>query len=195
MSALLDFLLTQVINSGAPLFAVALLVGAIGIPLPTTLLVVAVGAFVRQGLMTWPDSVALGLAGAVLGDSLSYGIGRVARRWIAARFDGSALWVQAETTFDRRGGWAIFLTRFLLTSLAIPTNLLAGGGDFPFTHFLAYDFFGELVWLGGYGALGYAFGSQWELLSDFISNFGGLLFGVVVLGAGVFMAVKWYRAR
>jgi membrane protein DedA with SNARE-associated domain len=191
MSALLDFLLTQVINSGAPLFAAALLIGAVGIPIPTTLLVVAVGAFVQQGLMTWPDAAALGLLAAVAGDSLSFGIGRYARRWIPARVNTSTVWLSAETRFNQQGGWAVFLTRFLVTSVAIPVNLLAGSGAFPFVRFLAYDFVGELVWLAGYGALGYAFGTQWELVGDFIGNFGGLVLGVLILAAGIYMALKW----
>jgi hypothetical protein len=38
--------------------------------------------------------------------------------------------------------------------------------------------------------LGYAFGSQWELISDFISNFTGFVLGAVVLGVGIFILIK-----
>ena len=46
-----------------------------------------------------------------------------------------------------------------------------------------YDLVGEAIWIFGYGGLGYLFGTQWEVVSDFISNFGGLMFGLVVLVA------------
>ena len=52
---------------------------------------------------------------------------------------------------------------------------------------------GELTWILLYGSLGYAFGSQWELISDFIADFSGLLLGVVILGAGIYLIVRWLR--
>lgn len=56
---------------------------------------------------------------------------------------------------------------------------------------MLYDFLGESVWILLYGGLGYAFGSQWEVVSDFISNFGGLVLGIAVLGVGIWMAKNW----
>jgi membrane protein DedA with SNARE-associated domain len=88
---------------------------------------------------------------------------------------------------------AVYLTRFLITALAVPTNLIAGGSGIQFRRFLLYDSLGELTWVILYGGLGYLFGSQWELVSDFISNFGGLILGVVVLGVGVWLGTKWLR--
>jgi membrane protein DedA with SNARE-associated domain len=44
-----------------------------------------------------------------------------------------------------------------------------------------------------YGGLGYAFGSQWELISNFISDFSGLLVGLVVLGVGIYLMFRWFR--
>jgi membrane protein DedA with SNARE-associated domain len=44
-----------------------------------------------------------------------------------------------------------------------------------------------------YGGLGYAFGSQWELISDFISDFSGLLVGLLILGAGLYLLFRWHR--
>ncbi|MEK6752994.1 MAG: hypothetical protein AABZ00_12110 [Chloroflexota bacterium] len=44
---------------------------------------------------------------------------------------------------------------------------------------------GEIAWIGLYGGLGYLFRSQWELVSDFISIFGGLVLGVVIFIIGI----------
>jgi len=79
----------------------------------------------------------------------------------------------------------------LITALAVPTNLIAGGSGYKFQRFMLYDFIGEATWIILYGGLGYAFGSQWEVLSDFISNFGGLVFGVVILALGIWLARNW----
>ena len=60
----------------------------------------------------------------------------------------------------RRGGIAIYLTRWLFTPLALPTNLIAGSSGYPFWKFLLFDIAGEITWILLYGGLGYAFGSQ-----------------------------------
>ena len=55
---------------------------------------------------------------------------------------------------------------------------------------MAYDSLGEFTWIILYGGLGYIFGSEWELVSDFISNFGGLILGIVILGVGTWLALR-----
>ncbi|MCI0643390.1 MAG: VTT domain-containing protein [Chloroflexi bacterium] len=188
--SLTDFLLTGMITYGAPALGLALLIGALGLPVPGTLFVIAAGAFARQGIIHWADSSGLGLLGAVLGDSASYAIGRFAKGWVERRFGQSAVWQKAQTTFGRRGGLAIYLTRFLLTALAVPVNLIAGGSGYPFWRFLLYDVAGEVTWIVLFGGLGYLFGSQWEAINQFISDFSGLLVGVVAFGAGVYILLR-----
>lgn len=120
-------------------------------------------------------------------------MGYYARESILRRFSSSAQWNQAEKSFQNWGGISIFLTRFLITGIAVPVNLLAGTGSFPFKRFLMYDLAGEAIWVFGYGGLGYLFGAQWEIVSDFISNFGGLMLGLVVLVAGFLLALRLLR--
>jgi len=188
-----EYLLTQIINYGAPLFGLILFLAALGIPLPASLLLIAAGAFSQQGFLDWLSIAVFGFLGAVLGDAISFGMGFYAKNWVSKRFEGSPTWKSARDTFDSRAGMAVYLTRFLITALAVPTNLIAGGSGIQFRRFLLYDSLGELTWVILYGGLGYLFGSQWELVSDFISNFGGLILGVVVLGIGVWLGTKWLR--
>lgn len=181
---LTNLLLTELVAYGPPLFGLALLIAALGLPLPGTLLVLATGAFIRQGVLNGVTMTILGLIGVVLGDSLSYALGRFAHRWALRRFGGTPAWQQAQSTFDRRGGLAIYLTRFFLTPLATPTNLIAGSSGYAFWRFLAFDSSGEATWLVLFGGMGYLAGSQWELVNQLASNFTGLLTGLVVLVAG-----------
>jgi membrane-associated protein len=190
---LTDLFLTSLIVYGAPAFGLALLLGAIGVPLPGSLLVIAAGAFVRQGVLDGGLALILGLSGALLGDSLSYGLGRFAKRWVQARIGRVPAWRRAQTTFNRRGSLTIYLTRFLFTPLAIPVNLIAGGSGYTFPLFLAYAAAGEATWLGLYGGLGYTFGSQWELISQLVSDFSGVLIGIVALGTGIYFLIYHQR--
>ena len=190
-----DFLLTQIINYGAPILGLIVFIGAMGAPFPGTLIIVAVGAFCRQGFLSWPITGLVAFICVVLGDGLSYSMGYYARESILRRFSSSPQWNRAEKSFQEWGGMSIFLTRFLITGIAVPVNLLAGTGKFPFKRFLMYDLAGEAIWVFGYGGLGYLFGTHWEVVSDFISNFGGLMLGLVVLVAGFLLARRLLRSN
>ena len=188
-----DFLLTQIINYGAPLFGLILFLAAVGLPLPASILLIAAGAFSQQGFLDWVSLALFGFLGAVLGDAISFGMGFYAKNWVSKRFEGSPTWKNARDAFEAHAAMAVYLTRFLITALATPTNLIAGGSGIPFRRFIIYDSLGELTWIILYGGLGYLFGSQWELVSDFISSFGGLILGLVILGIGVWLGTKWLR--
>ena len=189
------FLLTQVINYGTPLLGLILLLGALGFPLGTSVIVIAAGAFSQQGILNWPSATLIGLAGAVLGDMLSYCLGYYAKGWTKQHFGNSPAWINAGEAFQKHAGLAIFLTRWLITAVAIPTNLIAGGSGYKFSRFLFYDVSGELIWILLYGGLGYLFGSQWELVYDFINNFGGLMLGLVIFGFGIYQVWHWQEKK
>jgi membrane protein DedA with SNARE-associated domain len=193
ISDLNDLLLTAIVTYGAVALAAVFLLAALGLPLPSTLCVIAGGAFIQQGVLTLAPTVALGLLGVVLGDTLSYGMGWLLRGPIQRRYGRSSAWLRAEGYFAERAGAAIFLTRCLLTPIAVPINLVAGGSDYPVTRFVAYDAAGELLWLLGYGALGYLFGSQWEYVSALVSDASGLLVGLAIAGAGAYALFRWQR--
>lgn len=115
--------------------------------MPGTISVIAAGAFVQQGILPWHITVLIGLVCAIVGDSLSYGIGFYARDAIHRRFRGTSSWIQAEGAFQRWGPMSILLSRFLVTAIAIPVNLLAGTSSFPYTRFIVYDVAGEILWI------------------------------------------------
>jgi len=60
-----DYLLTQIINYGGPLFGLRLLLGALGIPLPASILLIAAGAFTQQGILDGTSAALYGFVGAI----------------------------------------------------------------------------------------------------------------------------------
>lgn len=188
MEAIRDFLLGYLLSWGTPALGLALIAAAAGVPLPVSILLIAAGAFARQGLLNAPLAAGVGVAGAVLGDTLSFALGRFAQGWVAQRYGGWAIWQRTQAMFGRLGGLTVFVTRFSLTSLALPANLIAGGSGYRFARFFLYDVAGEVLWVALYGGAGYLFGEQWETVSLLLSNSGNWLFGLV-LGLGVGYAV------
>jgi membrane protein DedA with SNARE-associated domain len=165
------------------------------VPLPSTLFVVATGAFIQQGVLNLTTTLGLSLVCVVLGDLLSYGMGRALGRSMNAWYGQSATWRRAEEFFARRGGIAIVLTRCVLMPIAVPVNLVAGSNAYPISRFAAYAVSGEVIWLLGYGAIGYFFGSQWGYISGFISHASGPLVGFLIAGGGACALIRWQHHR
>ena len=180
---------------GAPMVTGMLYLGGLGIPLPSTLIVIAAGAFIRQNLLDAFATPVFGYLGTIAGDASLYVVGYFASGWLTKHFGQTSAWINAHNLFTRRGGVAIFLTRWLLTALALPVTLIAGSSGYGFKKFFIFAMLGELTWVLLYGSLGYAFGSQWELISDFISNFSGFLLGAMALGLGVYMLLHFNKKK
>ena len=191
MSEFSEFLQLALLLYGAPVLGLALMAAAFGLPVPGSLLVIAAGVFSRQGGLDWYYAAALGLAGAVIGDSLSFALGRRGGKWIDHRYGNSRIWINAQTTFDRGSGVAVFLTRFLLTTVAVPVNFMAGNSKLRFRSFLLYAIAGEAMWIILYGGAGYFFSSQWESINYALSNFGGIALVLAVVAFGVY----WWRQK
>jgi membrane protein DedA with SNARE-associated domain len=183
-------ILSWILVYGVVVLFVSVMLAAIGLPLPSSFLILAAGAFVRQDVLDWPAALAWTWIGVVIGDSISYGIGRGARGFILRRYGRLGAWRAAEENLQRRGAVAIYFTRWLVTALAVPTNLVAGSGGYPYVRFLLLSASGELTWLLLYGALGYAFSDQWEVISSLISSLGGLLLGALLIIAGLVALIR-----
>ena len=187
---LIDFFLSGMIAYGPLVLGLAMMLGALGLPMPIPLLGLAAGAFARQDLIDWKTLSALGLMGAVLGDSVSYAVGRFAGGWVQYRLGASSAWQKAGDQFQQHGALAIYVTRFLLTPLAVPTSLIAGSSGYAFRRFLTHAVAGDLTWIALYCGLGYVFGSRWQVISQMVSHYFGWLAGALVVGIGVYVLVR-----
>lgn len=192
---LTDLFIMGMTTYGPSVLGLALMLGALGMPVPGTLLLLAAGALARTGSIDWSAALGLGLLGAALGDSTSYTMGRFAKGWVQRRFGQSLAWQTARNNFERRGPLAVYSTRFLLTPLAIPTNLIAGGCEYDFRRFFTYDVAGEVTWILFYGGLGYVFGSQWGVVTQFVSDYSSWLGGLTVLGIGTYFLIRHHRQK
>lgn len=180
-----DLLLTALLNNGALMLGSTLFLAALGLPLPASMVLIAAGAFTQQGVLGVQEAASAALAGAVLGDSGSYGLGRFAAVRIPPRMRASPLWSRSTALFTRWGLLGIFVTRFLLTPVALPVNLLAGSMRYPWSRYLAAVVAGEATWVGLFGGAGYMFAQQWEFISGLATDAGGVLLGgVLVVAAG-----------
>jgi membrane-associated protein len=152
-------LLAWLVLYSYPVVGLTVLISAVGVPLPSTMVVLAAAGISSDGD---PDPLVLTavvLLAAVSGDLLSYGIARGGGTTVLDRL-GPRVGLTPdrigplERRFDRWGGLLVVATRCVLTGLALPTNLIAGVGKYPIRRFLGYAILGEAIWTGGLVTLG-----------------------------------------
>ncbi|NKQ55326.1 DedA family protein [Amycolatopsis sp. K13G38] len=170
--------------------SVGLVIGleSLGIPLPGEIVLVSAAllASSHPALNPWLVGI-VGSAGAIIGDSTGYLIGRKGGQrlfdWAGRRFPkhfGPAHVENAERIFAKRGVWAVFFGRFVAI-LRILCGPLAGSLHMHYWKFLAANALGGIVWAGGTTALVYSLGIVAE---QWLSRFSYIALGVAIL-AGV----------
>ncbi|MET8166270.1 DedA family protein [Streptomyces sp. NPDC005329] len=146
---------------------VGLVIGleSLGIPLPGEIILVSAALLSSQHGGVNPVVLgACATAGAVIGDSIGYAIGRKGGRpllaWLGAKFprhfsEGHV--ATAERSFEKWGMWAVFFGRFVAL-LRIFAGPLAGVLHMPYWKFLIANVLGGIAWAGGTTAVIYYVG-------------------------------------
>jgi len=187
-------ILSAVTTYGLPVACVVLFLGALGLPLPCTVIVIMLGAFVRGDVFNVYIASLLALFSSVSGDVIIFGIGRSGRSWIPRRIQHSAQWVNMENAFYRHAGIAVFITRWFITPLAFPTSLIAGKSKYSFSKFLLIDTLGEVTWIAIFGGLGYTFSGQSDLISEIFSAMTGLMLGLLIILLGAYVTFRFSKS-
>ncbi|MYT75729.1 MULTISPECIES: DedA family protein [unclassified Streptomyces] len=173
---------------------------SLGIPLPGEIVLVSAALLSSQHGDVNP--VVLGAcasAGAVIGDSIGYAIGRKGGRPLLAKLGakfprhfGPAHVATAERSFEKWGMWAVFFGRFIAL-LRIFAGPLAGVLHMPYWKFLIANFLGGVVWAGGTTAVIYYVGVVAE---DWLKRFSYVGLGAAVLvGLASMLIVKRRAAK
>jgi membrane-associated protein len=170
MSAWLPGLLTEIHTYGYLAVWLILFIAAVGVPLPVDLLLLAAGALSAGGHFNILLLALFAVSGSVGGDHLGYGIGRWWGHRLLTWLERSPHWhvlaerviVPAQAYFAQRGGWAIFLSRCLVSGLGGEINLLAGADCYAYRRFVLADVTGETLGAVIPLSLGYVSGARWK---------------------------------
>ncbi len=197
---MLDWLIDFVWSLGPWGYVVVFLAAALessaflGLLVPGESLVIVSGALASAGLFTLPTLIVVVSAGAVVGDSIGYELGRrLGRPWLLRR--GARLGFRrdhieaVDAFFQRHGGKAVLIGRFIgfLRALA---PFVAGSSKMPYGRFLAYNVAGAILWTVACVFLGYFLGAAWPIAEKWVGR-AGLVLGVVVVA----VAAWWLNRR
>jgi membrane-associated protein len=166
--------------------------------LPGDSLLFAAGALAATGALDVRLLVLLLVVAAVLGNTVNYGIGRALGPRVFRAEDSSGLMHRllnreyldrAHAFFERHGGKAIVLTRFVpIIRTFVP--FVAGAGAMPYARFALYNLAGGVLWVGICVGAGYAFGNV-PLVKE---NFTLVALGIVAVSL-LPVLVEWLKNR
>ena len=166
--------------------------------LPGDSLLFAAGALGASGALDARVAAVTLITAAVLGNTVNYAIGRLAgarvillaqteprwRRWINPDYIA-----RAHAFFDRHGGKAIVLTRFMpIVRTFVP--FVAGVAEMPYASFTFYNVTGGVAWVAVCLGAGYLFGNV-PIVKD---NFSLVAIGIVIVSL-LPMLVEYARYR
>jgi len=189
-----DPVLRTVLAGVAIMLETSILIGLV-VPGDTVVLVAAIG------VTSWAEGIALGLAvvvGALIGESLGFWLGRwagphIRSSWLGRRI-GEQHWERSERYLRRRGGIAIFLSRFLpvLHSL-VP--LTVGMSGYAYRRFIAWTLPACVVWTTIYVGLAAGAAGSYHELSQRIHYAGYVFVGAIAVLLIAVLVVKKLIAR
>ena len=175
------------------------LIEQIGLPVPAVPTLVVAGALAADGSLSAWAIFAAAFAACTLGDLAWYAAGRVYGRRVMRLLCRISLSPdscvrQTETHFERWGGSALVLAKFIpgLSAIAPP---LAGATRLPWPTFLALNSAGVAIWAGASIGAGILFHAQIDGLLSRMEGLGSWAFATVAVLLSCYVAFKWWERR
>jgi membrane-associated protein len=172
-------LLELVPEYGAALVLVATFLSCLAIPVPSSLIMLAAGAFVAAGDLSLVSVALAALVGAVLGDQAGYWVGRRGGAAVWARMmrhpKTNKMLGRAQASLHARAGITVYLSRWLFSPLGPYVNLAAGATRLGWPRFTIADLLGEATWVTIYVGMGYLFSARIDEMADLLGSIAGTL--------------------
>jgi membrane-associated protein len=163
----------------------------VGVVLPGEIGVILGGVLANQHKLPLATVLIAAIAGAVIGDSIGYWVGKRYGEALLSKIPNRLLKpehiARSEETIRELGGKAVFVGRFTAALRALVPGM-AGMSRLPYGRFLAWNLLGGLVWATAFVILGYLAGSQYQRLEHYAN-----LIGLALLVAIAALVVVRYR--
>jgi membrane-associated protein len=124
------------------------------------------------------------LIGSLIGETIGFAIGRffgpkLRKSWLGKKV-GEENWIAADKLVAKRGGWAVFISRFLpVLHSVVPA--VAGMTKMSYRVFIAWTFAACTIWASLYVGVGFAARSSYEQLEGNLKLASFVGIGILVL--------------
>ncbi len=182
MQALIDFLAQHPALALVAVFAAALLeaIAVIGTVVPGSSVVFAAGILVGLGVVEPAWAAASAVSGAILGDGISFWLGRRYREQLRGMWPMrslGALLERGQAFFAQHGAMSVFMARFLGPVRAI-VPMVAGMSSMSRTRFTSVNVISAIAWAAAHLLPGVVFGASLQLAGAVSSRLAILMAGV-----------------
>ena len=152
----------------------------LGLIVPGVLVILLAGLSAHDGTISLPIALALGCAGTILGDTISYLLGRYGWRHLERIRMVRELEEKAREPIRRRGQQFVLVYHFFgYTRLLGPAA--AGLLKMPYRRWAPFDYAGACIWASFYMLIGYGLGMAGFSLEDTDDWIRYLEWGLLVL--------------
>jgi membrane-associated protein len=160
--------------------------------LPGDSLIFAAATFAARGVLNpWLLFIVMTIAG-IIGDGVNYAIGNYIGPRVFTedvRFLRREYLDKAHEFFEKHGGKAIFLARFVpIIRTFVP--FVAGAGAMTYSKFAVYNVVGAIAWVGAFDLLGYFFGN----IPAVEENFSLVIMGIILVSV-IPAVLEYLKAR
>lgn len=200
---MLEFLITPVIDSMPYLASIGVLIylvvftisllesSPVGAVFPGVIVMLYFGSVISQGYMHFFPCVIASIVGAVIGDIISYYLGRYGRRFFKEhhKYLSTKNLEAGRHFFDKYGAKSIVIARFIGPIRPV-VPIVAGTTHMDFKLFNLWNVVGATVWSVAYLMLGVLVGKKWHIFGQYFSEVG-LILSVVGITAFLF----WLKAE
>jgi membrane protein DedA with SNARE-associated domain/rhodanese-related sulfurtransferase len=169
----------------------------LGLPLPSTPLLLAAGALSATEHMNFASALLAGVLGCLLADTAWFLFGRrygnfVLRLLCKFSLESTVCVRRTHDAFGKRGAYTLLFAKFV-PGLSVVAPPVAGQTGMSLGRFVAFDGAGSVIWVGSLMLLGRIFGDILEKDPSALNMIGHFSGALLVLGVLVFLGWRIYR--
>jgi undecaprenyl-diphosphatase len=168
----------------------------VGVVVPGAVVVVFAGSLATKGFFDLGDLVWFASAGAILGDGISFRMGKGGhiRFREENRIFKPGLLEKGKDFFARHGGKSVFLGRFVgLIRAVIP--FVAGLSGMEAKRFYLWNITSAIVWASSHLLAGFFLGQAWRAVETWSTRFGIVLAAILLLALCAYWLKRFFEKR
>ena len=170
-----------------------------GIPIPGETVLLFAGFLAYHGKVELLPAILVAIAGATLGDSMGFLIGRYGGRPFVNRFIRRFPVVRksfdhSQELFLKYGQWAVFTGRFI-TGLRMFAGIIAGLFRMRYRRFLFFNFTGAAVWAIAIIYVGFLFGNSWQLVEQHLMEINKIVMAAIAIAVLIGVVSYYFKKR
>lgn len=185
MNGIINFFIACILKYNILFLGLLIILQGLAVPTCPSIVVIALGALGYSGYF---NPIALYFEVWILvtlGDAVSYYIWKTFQGLIFGKFPRFHKKIEkklkkAKYFLNKRGRWAVFLSRFVVSAMAPVINIAAGITEYNFKEFIITAAIGDLFWTLMYEGIGFWFGDSWEQAASVVTEFSKLI-GLIVI--------------